>query len=213
LARDADVVVLSGSLPPGAPPDAYARLTGATTSPVILDAGGPALTAGVAARPAVVKPNTAELAAATGLQGVLEGAGALRARGAETVVVSDGPAGMTLFTGPPVASGSPSDLQGWHAAPPEAVRGNPTGAGDAAAAALARGLAAHTPWPEVLADAVALSAAAVAAPLAGSFDAALYARLRPLITPVPADRPAPESTFPEKPARPEKSGPSEKSRI
>ncbi len=63
------------------------------------------------------------------------------------------------------------------AAPPEALRGNPTGAGDAASAALAVGIAEGSDWPHRLADAVALSAAAVAAPLAGSFDAELYRRL------------------------------------
>ena len=39
------------------------------------------------------------------------------------------------------------------------------------------GIADGTDWPSRLADAVALSAAAVAAPLAGSFDAELYRRL------------------------------------
>ena len=66
----------------------------------------------------------------------------------------------------------------WRAAPPDHVRGNPTGAGDAAVAALTAGLVDGSPWPERLADAVALSAAAVAAPLAGDFDAALYRRAR-----------------------------------
>jgi tagatose 6-phosphate kinase len=45
-------------------------------------------------------------------------------------------------------------------------------------AALAVGLVAGTPWPERLADAAALSAAAVHAPVAGEFDAAAYARYR-----------------------------------
>ncbi|MGW5423813.1 PfkB family carbohydrate kinase, partial [Streptomyces sp. NPDC003943] len=61
---------------------------------------------------------------------------------------------------------------------PERLRGNPTGAGDAAVAALARGLAAGVSWPRRLAEAVALSAAAVAAPLAGSFDPTVHRRLR-----------------------------------
>ena len=60
----------------------------------------------------------------------------------------------------------------------ERLAGNPTGAGDAAVAALAAGLVDRRPWPERLADAVALSAAAVAAPLAGSFDPELYQRAR-----------------------------------
>ncbi|MFC7613344.1 hypothetical protein ACFQV2_06690 [Actinokineospora soli] len=44
------------------------------------------------------------------------------------------------------------------------VDGNPTGAGDAAVAALADGMARGTAWPDRLRAAVAWSAAAVAAP-------------------------------------------------
>ena len=66
----------------------------------------------------------------------------------------------------------------WRASPPERVAGNPTGAGDAAVAALTAGLVDGRAWPERLADAVALSAAAVGAPVAGGFDHELYRRLR-----------------------------------
>ncbi|HEV2781580.1 MAG TPA: 1-phosphofructokinase family hexose kinase, partial [Actinophytocola sp.] len=51
--------------------------------------------------------------------------------------------------------------------------------GDACVAALAAGLAADAPWPRLLAEAVALSAAAVAAPVAGDVDLPTYRRLRP----------------------------------
>jgi tagatose 6-phosphate kinase len=43
---------------------------------------------------------------------------------------------------------------------------------------LAAGFAAGLPWPEILRDAVALSAAAVAAPLAGDFHRDLYEQFR-----------------------------------
>jgi tagatose 6-phosphate kinase len=56
------------------------------------------------------------------------------------------------------------------------VTGNPTGAGDAVVAALAAGVG--SPWPDLLADATALSAAAVLAPVAGSYDPAAYERFR-----------------------------------
>jgi tagatose 6-phosphate kinase len=161
LAAAAEIIVLSGSLPGGLPVTAYAELIRATSVPVILDAGGPALAAGAAAGPAVAKPNKDELAAAGGDP---------RALGADAVVVSDGPAGMRVFTGDDV----------WQATPPETVVGNPTGAGDAAAAALARGR--HLSWPDRLADAVALSAAAVRCPLAGDADLDLYLRLRRRVT-------------------------------
>ncbi len=51
------------------------------------------------------------------------------------------------------------------------LRGNPTGAGDAALAAFARGIRLGSAWPEMLRDAVALSGAAVLAPYAGEFAA------------------------------------------
>jgi tagatose 6-phosphate kinase len=63
--------------------------------------------------------------------------------------------------------------------PPRRVTGNPTGAGDAVVAALAAGAAAgEVSWPALLADAAALSAATVLAPVAGSFDATAYERFR-----------------------------------
>ncbi|SOB79535.1 1-phosphofructokinase family hexose kinase [Streptomyces sp. 1331.2] len=174
LLRTARAVVLSGSLPLGVPPDAYGRLVALATEagvPAVLDAEGPALLAGLGAGPALVKPNAAELAAAAGPVAPLTGARMLRTAGARAVVVSLGPGGL-------LASTPEGD---WRARPPEAARGNPTGAGDSAVAALTAGLVAGTPWPERLAEAVALSAATVLAPLAGSFDPADHRRLRPLV--------------------------------
>ncbi|MFC9330714.1 1-phosphofructokinase family hexose kinase [Kitasatospora sp. NPDC057015] len=171
LLSGAAVVVLSGSLPPGLPSDAYGRLVslaataGAAT---VLDTSGPALPAALHARPDVVKPNAAELAAVTGRQDIAAGAAALRALGARAVVASRGPDGMHAVT----ADGS------WRAVPPEQLDGNPTGAGDACVAAIAAGLAAGTPWPHLLREAVALSAAAVPCPVAGDFDRDVYHRFR-----------------------------------
>src|ERR1700733_6424513 len=65
------VAVLSGSVPPGVPATGYAALTktaAAAGVPVILDADGPALRHALAAGPAVVKPNLAELERAAGRQ-------------------------------------------------------------------------------------------------------------------------------------------------
>lgn len=61
------------------------------------------------------------------------------------------------------------------------MKGNPTGAGDSAVAGLLSGLVEQLPWPDLLARAVALSAATVLAPAAGEFDAAAYEDLLPLI--------------------------------
>lgn len=180
LARQASVVVLAGNVPPGVPPDGYRQLVEAAHAagtPVLLDADGKWLHHALPARPELVKINRAELAGVTDATDIATGARALRDAGAETVVITDGPDGLILVA----AAG----LR--HAAPPRTVRGNPTGAGDAASAAFAAAMGtglgscdtedALARWAAALADAAALSAAAVAAPLAGHFDAELYREL------------------------------------
>ncbi|SCG52514.1 tagatose 6-phosphate kinase [Micromonospora echinaurantiaca] len=172
LLTGASVLVLSGSLPPGLPDTAYAQLAGAAARagvPVILDAAGPPLRAGVAAGPDVIKPNASELAEATGLPDPLAAAEALRAAGARAVVASLGPAGLLAVT--------PDGT--FRAEPPAPLAGNPTGAGDSVVAAIAAGIHTGTSWPHRLADAVALSTATVKAPRAGQFDADTYHRLAP----------------------------------
>lgn len=176
LLADAQAVVLSGSLPPGLPPDAYAALATAAAAdgvPVVLDTAGEALVRGLEGRPAVVKPNLDELAGVAAADPVdpLDGALELQKRGAQAVVVSCGADGLVAVSG----------ANAWRAFPPHPVVGNPTGAGDAVVAALAAGLAAGQPWPELLVEAVALGAAAVRAPLAGEFEPDTYRRLRPLV--------------------------------
>jgi len=169
-----DAVVLSGSLPPGLPEDSYAGLAAraaAAAVPVILDAGGGALRRGLAAGPAIVKPNLPELQAAVrrpldGRAAVAAAAAELRAEGAHAVVVSLGHEGLLAVTG----EGT------WHAAPPAHVAGNPTGAGDAVVAGLAHGLVLGRPWAQRLRHAVALGTACVAAPAAGQFADADYQR-------------------------------------
>ncbi|MFC8717519.1 1-phosphofructokinase family hexose kinase [Kitasatospora sp. NPDC057198] len=173
----AAVLVLSGSLPPGAPADGYGQLVALGRQfhlPVVLDADGPALLAALPARPTVIKPNSAELTAATGLPDPRDAARVLIRRGAESVLASLGPDGLLAV-----------DRQGaWRCSPPAAVAGNPTGAGDAVVAALAAGLSGNAGWPAVLPDAVALSAATVPHPRAGHFDAARYRHLRATLTAV-----------------------------
>ncbi|MFD5770371.1 1-phosphofructokinase family hexose kinase [Streptomyces sp. NPDC127049] len=165
------VVVLSGSVPPGLPGDAYAQLIRAAAeagAATVLDTSGPALTRALAAGPDVVKPNADELAAATGRPDLPSAAAAVRALGARAVVASAGPEGLHALT----AEGA------WAAVPPERLSGNPTGAGDACVAALAAGLAAGAPWADTLREAVAVSAAAVPCPVAGDVDAGVYERFR-----------------------------------
>ncbi|MET9730264.1 1-phosphofructokinase family hexose kinase [Streptomyces sp. NPDC006458] len=176
------VVVLSGSTPPGLPPDAYAQLirtASAAGAFTVLDTSGPALLHALSARPDVIKPNAAEITAATGCEDVAEAAAVLRARGARTVVASAGPEGLYAIT--------PEGT--WRAAPPERLSGNPTGAGDACVAAVAAGLADRSAWPHILRAAVALSAAAVPCPVAGDVDAAVYRRFLTEVLVEPLDAP------------------------
>jgi tagatose 6-phosphate kinase len=161
---EAAVVVLSGSLP-GLSADSYAELISLANSagvPAILDTSGAALRLGAAAGPAMIKPNLAELSEATGRSldpmAIDQVAVAARELG-ETVVVSLGPAGLLAVT----------PDRSWLARPGEVVRGNATGAGDAAVAGLAAGLVNGLDWPARLRQAVALGAAAAAAPAAGEF--------------------------------------------
>ncbi|MEU0369733.1 1-phosphofructokinase family hexose kinase [Streptomyces sp. NPDC006283] len=175
LLRGVAVVVLSGSLPPGLPPDAYAtlvRTAGAAGAATVVDTSGPALLDALGAGPDVVKPNAAELTAVTGREDVAAAAAELRVLGARAVVASSGADGLHAVTG----AGT------WRAVPPEQLAGNPTGAGDACVAALAAGLAAGAPWPEVLREAVALSAAAVPCPMAGDIDPGTYHRFRTTVS-------------------------------
>ncbi|OEJ33072.1 1-phosphofructokinase family hexose kinase [Streptomyces subrutilus] len=171
LAAGTRAVALCGSLPPGVPVGAYAVLVRAARAagvPVLLDTSGEALRRGVAARPEIIKPNAAELAELTGSREPLPATRDARRRGAHAVVTSLGPDGLLAAT--------PEGT--WRAAPPRALAGNPTGAGDSAVAGLLSALAEGLDWPERLARAVALSAATVAAPAAGEFDPRTYEEVR-----------------------------------
>uniref|UniRef100_UPI003C7B17D5 1-phosphofructokinase family hexose kinase n=1 Tax=Streptomyces sp. rh155 TaxID=3028728 RepID=UPI003C7B17D5 len=167
-------VALCGSLPPGVHVGAYAelvRLARSAEVPVLLDTGGEPLRRGIAARPDLVKPNAEELAQLTGAREPLRATRDARRRGAHSVVTSLGPDGLLAVT--------PDGI--WRAAPPAAVRGNPTGAGDSAVAGLLSALAEGLGWQDRLARAVALSTATVLAPAAGEFDREAYEDLLPRV--------------------------------
>lgn len=157
----ASVLVISGSLPPGAPDQLLPVLIGVGRDggvPVIVDTSGPALLRAADAGASVLKPNAAELTEATGIADPLEGARSLIDRGVELVLLSLGAEGMLAVT----ASGA------LHARLDAPLAGNPTGAGDAAVAACAVLFAEGERDPErILRRATAWSAAAVLMPLAG----------------------------------------------
>lgn len=159
-------VVISGSMPPGTSEEQLRSLVEAGRAEgarVLVDTSGEALIWAARAGSDLVKPNRTEAMDATGEDGVEGAAAALRRLGAGAVVITDGGNGMTAFDGDAV----------WRARPAEAVSGNPTGAGDAALAALA--LSWDQPWPARLRHAIAASAAAVAEPVAGQVNPAAVA--------------------------------------
>jgi 1-phosphofructokinase family hexose kinase len=170
-AADARCLVGSGSLPPDAPTDLYARLVAIARDlgvPSVIDATGAALLEAASAGASLLKPNQRELQESTAEDDPLRGAQALLDAGAGAVLVSLGEAGMLL-----VHAGGSAPLRARLAVP---LAGNPTGAGDAAVAAVAHTLAEHPasgdfPAEALLRRATTWSAAAVLSPVAGRLGA------------------------------------------
>lgn len=155
------VLVVSGSVPPGAPDSLLPMLIAVGRDagvPVIVDTSGPALLRAADAGATVLKPNAAELVEATGITDPVAGARSLIARGTELVLLSLGAEGMLAVTASALV----------HARLDEPLAGNPTGAGDAGVAACAVLYTEGVRDPEqILRRATAWSAAAVLTPLAG----------------------------------------------
>lgn len=152
-------LVLSGSLPDAVPDDLYARFVRAapTGCRVVLDTSGPALAAGIAAAPDLVKPNRNELAALTGapVDDVADVRAAahrlIAAHGVGAVVVSLGAGGA-------LACAADGD---WRAvAPPVRVR-SAVGAGDSMVAGMVLALQRGEPLAAALRWGVAAGTAAV----------------------------------------------------
>lgn len=161
---EAGCLVGSGSLPQGAPDWFYPSLVARAASysvPCIIDTSGSALLAAAEAGADVLKPNNHELLEATGANDVDAAAAMLLDRGVKRLFVSCGADGFRLYS-----AGDRGTV--WLARLPERLAGNPTGAGDAAVAAIAVLLAAgQTDPPTMLRYATAWSAAAVLTPGAG----------------------------------------------
>jgi len=178
------VLVCSGSLPPGAPEDGYAKLVARARDAgrrSVVDAAGAALAASLQAYPDVVVPNLGEA------EGVLHGrteeavdaapdarpraeraALELVRRGAEAAVVTAAAAGAAIaWDHQPV----------WIDAPRVEVV-NPIGAGDVLTAALAAALERGASLIDAAREGVAAASAAVEHPVAGRFD---LTRMRALL--------------------------------
>ncbi|NIO71011.1 MAG: hypothetical protein GTN71_18750, partial [Anaerolineae bacterium] len=144
--RLGEIWVLSGSLPPGVPPDFYAQLISlvqARGAKSFLDSSGEPLRLGCAASPYLVKPNVVEAEEVMGRE-IGSNADALGAaefflrQGIELVALSLGADGLLLA----------SKQQAVWARPPRVRARNPVGAGDALLAGIAWALARPERCPE-----------------------------------------------------------------
>ncbi|AQQ15422.1 Tagatose-6-phosphate kinase [Corynebacterium glaucum] len=178
-ARDAQAIVLAGSLPPGAPDDFYVQLvraaraaTGGTIAVDTSDAPLVALGAHLGeGAPDVMKPNAFELAQLTNtdgetlensalsgdFSGVVGAARELIARGAQELLVTLGGAGACLVT----ADGA------WGATPPPIEVRSTVGAGDSSLAGYVMARVEGLDPAERLRRAVAYGSAAAALPGTG----------------------------------------------
>jgi 1-phosphofructokinase family hexose kinase len=140
LARPGDFWAFSGSLPPGAPESYYAELVELVQSAgalAFLDASGPALLAGLTARPYAIKPNSEEAAEVLGRPVVTDEDHVTAARQLVgqianlphvpgIVCLTRGARGLVLTRGDKVVV----------AEPPSVATASPVGAGDATLAGL-----------------------------------------------------------------------------
>jgi 1-phosphofructokinase len=185
-------LVCSGSVPPGSPEDAYARLTAVARRAgrsCVVDAAGATLARALDAAPDVVCPNLAEAegvlerspaaqpvdAPADARPRALAAAEALVAHGARAALVTAAAAGAALAR----ADARPV----WLPAPAIAHVRNPVGAGDVLAGALGAALERGASLDEAARRGVATAAASVESPTAGDVDAARAAALLGAVEP------------------------------
>lgn len=144
--KTATVLVLTGSLPPHAPADFYARCTSAARQlnlPVVLDARGEPLQRALPHHPTVVKPNLSELAATVGREiqsdaDLRQAITRLIEQGAQWAIITRGPR-------PAIVSDGRSF---WTITAPAVPILNTIGSGDAFTAGLAVALSRGTTLPD-----------------------------------------------------------------
>ena len=167
-----DIVAVCGSLPRGVTPDLFAdwlKQLHQTGIKVVLDSSNAALTAGLSARPWLVKPNHRELEAWVGytlnsLEEIVSAAKKLKAQGIANVIISMGAQGSVWL----------SDEAVIQAQPPKCENVVSTvGAGDSMVAGLIYGLINDLPQKDTLAFASAVSAFAVSQSNVGISDRTL----------------------------------------
>jgi 1-phosphofructokinase family hexose kinase len=185
------VLACSGSLPPGAPEDAYAALAAAAAAAdvaAIVDVTGDRLGAAVAGGAAIVTPNLPEA------EGLLHGradetveAGdpeevRVRACAAAEALVAGGARGAIVTAAAAGAAVADGGRTSWLPAPRATVR-NPIGAGDALVGGLGTALERGEPLLRAAAFGVAAGAASVETDTAGTLDRGRAAEFAALVAP------------------------------
>ena len=138
LAAGAELLTISGGIPPGVDDDAFARVVRAVHAAgarALVDAYGPGLVGALRERPWLVKVNEAEAGELLGRPVEGEGAASeaaaeLRHRGADVVIITRGRSGAVALT-------ADGDLR---LGPPETIGPYPVGSGDAFLGGLAAGV-------------------------------------------------------------------------
>ena len=171
-----DMVVLTGSLPPGCPADYYAHLIEKLPCRVAVDADGETLARAVEKAPFLIKPNRDELSMLTGLpletEAELLSAGRdLLTRGVSVCAISLGSRGALIL-----------DVSHAYRAQPLTLEADSTvGAGDSMMAGLCAGLLEGKDLGEALRLGSAAAAASLLQPGTGAGDMECIARLLPEI--------------------------------
>ena len=167
VAVQAKLVCLSGSLPPGCPPNAPADLIAAVQAigrPVWVDTSGPGLLAALTASPVGLKINATEAGEILGedinhAMRAVQAAAEFRQRGVETVVLTLGEQGAVVVNG----AGS------WWAQPPDLPTISAVGSGDSFLAGLVTGFEMGLAAVDALRRAVAAGAANALSPGGAQF--------------------------------------------
>jgi 1-phosphofructokinase family hexose kinase len=179
----ASVVITGGSLPPGMSPAFYAdaiHLAREHNVPLILDAGEPNLSAGLAARPDFIKPNEHELSALVGRKLKTDaelyeaGREILERYGTQVVITMGKDGALAILT----------DRS--YRIPPIAVEvSSPAGAGDAVLAGLAQAIHHKTALEAGLRLGIAAATAVCLQPGTAAYDVADMERFLPQVELVP----------------------------
>jgi tagatose 6-phosphate kinase len=175
------LVAVSGSVPPGAPANAHARiveLARAAGARIVVDVGGRPLAVALTAGPWLAKANALEAAEATGLPRggeaeTLAAARALRDAGAAMALVTRGEEGALFVDGAGAA---------WRLGPPPERGMFPVGSGDSLLGGFAAALADGHPPVEAVRRGCAAAAANAMRPGQAMVDPADLIRILPATT-------------------------------